>query len=268
MYKYEGAGESDKGAVKTVNQDAFLVRRGAYNREYFIFAAVADGMGGTAEGELASRSVKAALGNWYKNDLKEAFKKCSENHEPIADYLAESWESILADISGELNAYGQAQGCEPGRGPGTTVTAVFIYGGEYYVMNIGDSRTYLIRDGHIYQITKDHSWAYEAELAGFTKEQIENDIRRNQITRCIGAGLDMAKPEYFTGGVNDGDIFLLCSDGLRRVLDNEEILSMVKGRDYKKICRTAIEEAMEKGETDNITIVLVEVQRENETEAL
>lgn len=266
-FKYRAAALSDAGIEKTVNQDSYYLKMGSYNQEYFVFALVADGMGGVGEGELASRSLSAGFANWFHEDLKTIFENAhEEDGDSIEEQLISDWDRIITNVNLELNTYGSSQGYEKGSGPGSTVSALFLYCGTYYIVNIGDSRIYK-KNARLKLLTKDHSWAQEAKEAGLSEEEIENDRRVNMITRCVGCNMtDHPEGDYFAGVYADGDSFLLCSDGLRRVLDDGVLKDVLEDDDLntREKCVKAVTLAKEGEETDNITSIIIEAIRDDE----
>jgi len=270
-YKYKAAALSDVGNEKPVNQDAYYLKMGGFDKEYFILAVVADGMGGVKEGELASRSLTAAFSNWFHNDLRNILEDCKRENVSIGDRLLEDWDKIISDVSLELNIYSRSQGYKEGKGPGSTLTCVFLYAGTYFLVNIGDSRIYRMHERELKQLTVDHSWAQEQLDAGVSVSEIEKDSRSNMLTRCIGCGLDDSpKGDYFAGEYSPGDIFLLCSDGLRRKLDDDSVKDILKdsSKNTREKCFEAVEGAKDAGECDNITAIIVETEEDEEKKDL
>lgn len=265
IYKYKAAGLTDAGTVKPVNQDSYYLKMGSFNREFFLLAIVADGMGGTKEGELASRSLTAAFANWFHKNLKTILEMCEEKDLPIENELIKDWEEIILEVTLELNSYSKTRGYEKGSGPGSTLSVIFLYGGTYYVVNCGDSRIYKMSD-RLKQITKDHSWAQMARDNGLSEKEIEEDSRSNTITRCIGCGMkDFAEGDYFAGEYLPGDKFLLCTDGLRRVLDKGTLEGIIREDiNTKEKCKKAVEMAKDLGEEDNITAIIIETAGEED----
>lgn len=260
-FLYKVSGVSDAGNIKEINQDAFLVKMGTYNREQFLLALVADGMGGVAEGEMASRSVKAAFLRWYEERMAKVFE--AEN---IEEALLIDWEEIIASTHLQLNEYGRQKGFQKGRSPGTTLSIVLLYGGTHYIANIGDSRVYKQSsfDERLKQLTKDHSWEQEAREAGMSDDEIEFDARRNSITRCIGCGFDhSAQADYYIGAYLPDEYYLICTDGFRHYLSTEEITRSLldEGKNTKEKCLSLINLVKDRGETDNITGIIIKTLR-------
>lgn len=264
--RYKAYGDTTKGNVKTINQDSMYLKTGKYKKEPFVLAVVADGMGGVYEGEIASRSLTAAFSDWLTRDLESLLTLQSKDAETSLDeLLVEDWDYIIRSVSAELSIYGRTKGYGPGECPGSTLCVLFIYKGEYYIANIGDSRVYRKRK-NIKQLTQDHSWAEQAKEKGYSEDEIENDSRKNMVTRCVGSGIEnMCEADYYMGSCQAGDIFLVCSDGLRRVIDNNSLERILgNSKDTKEKCYEAINLAMSLGEKDNITAIVVAVEKDED----
>lgn len=249
-YSYRAFAVSDAGNVKEINQDSYTLKMAYYNDEPVILATVADGMGGTTSGEEASQKVKEAFEQWFKKNLEKIIK-----NDEISDALIESWDKIIFSISDDLiDKYGE------GTAPGTTLTQILLYKGHYYAINIGDSRIYKLEDNELYQVTKDHSWVQDALDSGMKPEEINRDHRRNMITRCIGVSSDFNSPDYYMDEYKPGDRFLLCSDGLRHTIRAVEIKeALICKKNAKTKAQDLVSLAKKRGETDNITAIIIEI---------
>ncbi len=211
---------------------------------------VADGVGGHNSGEVASRMAV----------------------EYIAEY-AESWPPAKAGTDAELKDYFEdcmaganrliyKEAQEPGRrfGMATTCVLLYIRGDDAYVVNIGDSRCYLVRDGIMRQISEDHSTVQEkVKLGLMSPEEAKNSPDRNQITRALG-GEETAEPDFFTFKLYPADTVLLCSDGLYSEVEESRIADLC-GR-YKtmhRLTKQLVDEANKNGGKDNISVVCVRI---------
>jgi protein phosphatase len=231
--------ETRAGPGEKPNQDRFLLdeERGLY--------AVSDGLGAYKGGEVASRLVVEAVdetlrapagedvAGWLRNAVKRAAKAVYE-----AGKEERRFESMAA-----------------------TLTLLHLSGESYSVIQIGDSRAYRLRAGSLEQLTQDHSVAFEQYLAGaITKEQIAAHPNQKLLTRTITAGRNFAVSDLFLGDVQEGDRFLVCSDGLNKVLadaDLQEILSAAG--DPEEACARLLDAAIEQGCDDDVTAVVVYV---------
>lgn len=146
------------------------------------------------------------------------------------------------------------------QGMGTTASVLMMSHGQYLIGQVGDSRIYLLRDGLLTQITKDHSYVQEQVDAGFlTPEQARSHPYSNVITRCVGAG-DSVEPDIYAGAMSVGDVFLVASDGLTGMVDDRRLESMLLARSGPgRIVDALIAEANGRGGLDNITAIVIRV---------
>jgi PPM family protein phosphatase len=230
----EHAGRTDVGRQRSANEDDFVLAPP--------FFAVADGMGGAKAGEVASAMAT------------EVFEGESDSGEPA--------EAQLARILREANRriYDLAVADESHRGMGTTLTAAKVTGDEISLAHVGDSRAYRMRDGELEQLTKDHSLVAELERSGqITAEAAEHHPQRSIITRALGPEPEVEVDTYTVTG-REGDLFLLCSDGLTSMISDEEIGSILRSADsLDAAADTLVRAANQSGGKDNITVVLFRV---------
>jgi protein phosphatase len=144
---------------------------------------------------------------------------------------------------------------------GTTVSVILVAGSRYLIGQVGDSRVYLLRDGSLRQLTKDHSYVQEQVDAGLlTPEQARYHPYSNVITRCVGAGEDV-EPDTFTGEIRAGDVFLIASDGLTGMVDDKRLQQLLLSRaSAGRVVDALIAEANYRGGLDNITAIVVQIQ--------
>jgi protein phosphatase len=235
------AAGTDKGVVRSANEDYHLMQ---LDRGIFI---VADGMGGHAAGEVASEMAVRI----------------------IADELGSFRGLPDADIASRLfKAIQQANGAifrrtlveHDKRGMGTTATAMILFPRRYLIAQVGDSRAYLLRDGKLFQITKDHSYVQEQVDAGLlTAEQARTHPYGNVITRCVGSNEEVV-PDLYFGNLQSGDVILLASDGLTGMLEDDQLAKIMKadGEPTQWVDRM-IADANRRGGLDNITVIIVRV---------
>jgi len=237
------------GRQRQHNEDSFLVENTA---RLFL---VADGMGGHAAGEIASRIAVDSIsefilhtkeddGTW-PHAYDEQFKR-STNRLMAAVRMANT--RVLEAMRKDARL----------RGMGTTVVAAIADGDVMSFAHVGDSRAYLIRDNALKRITNDHSWVFEQVQAGMlTEAEAEKHPLRNVITRALGGALQV-NPDASEIQAKPGDMFLLCSDGLTGMVPEDEILRIVaENADPAVACQKLIDEANERGGLDNITAILV-----------
>lgn len=205
---------------------------------------VADGMGGHAAGEVASEIAVDTISTTYYPD----------EHEDIADALLNAIKRTNTLI------HQRAAENMLRSGMGTTTVVGVLRGNMAYVANVGDSRAYMIRKGKIKQISQDHSWVAEQVRAGLlTEEQARTHAQRNVITRSLGTQPEV-DVDVFAEPLEEGDILLLCSDGLSGVVSDDEIRSIVERFAPQESVYHLIERANENGGPDNITAIVITVQ--------
>lgn len=240
---------SDVGQVRDLNEDAFGTADSfqigsQIQNERGTLVAVADGMGGHAAGEVASKTAIQVL--------FESFYAQSER-DPSKALLA------AMEIANEKIYEIACNDCEK-TNMGTTLVAAVLRENRAYVANVGDSRAYLIRGDDVRQITHDHSWVAEQVRARLmTHEQAQRHVYRNVITRAVGSGSNV-HVDTFREGLKPRDAILLCTDGLSNKVSHVEMASIL---DVIPEPETAAQEmvhlANERGGEDNITAVIVRV---------
>ncbi|WP_300264695.1 protein phosphatase 2C domain-containing protein [Microbacterium sp.] len=232
------AGITDTGLRRDNNQDAFLA-------EYPLFV-VADGMGGHAGGEIASQSTIARL------------------HEAVGTggITTSAIESALEQAVSDIAAHPETTD----EGTGTTLTGVLFDvaedGPRWISLNIGDSRVYLLRDDRLVQVTTDHSVVQELISSGrLSPEEAEGHPYSNVITRAVGAS-ELTPPDYLGIEVQDGDRFVICSDGLTKELTDYGIQHFLREHaDPATAVDAMLAAALENGGRDNVTLIVVKVER-------
>ena len=239
-------GLTDQGCVRKQNQDAYKIEQ--LDRSSLL-GVVCDGMGGAKSGNIASTLAVDV----FVQEVKQSWKP----------YLSqEKIDQILRSAVKLANftVYDQAQQFEEFDGMGTTLVAVLIHGKKATVVNVGDSRAYGIDDSGICQITKDHSLVQMMVERGDLKpEQAKTYPGKNLITRAIGTEA-VVMCDIFHLDVAKGDFFLLCSDGLSNMMDDQEILfEVVHGVNKAHCCKRLLNIAKNRGAPDNVTSVLVQI---------
>ena len=237
---------TDIGKVRDHNEDDY-VALGEKESPPGVDAllVVADGMGGHAAGEVASKMTVDGIVQSL-NDQGEEVSNLEGN--AFGVFLGK----VLEDVNQEV---WQAAQEDDKRGMGTTCTLVAIRGDQLFLAHIGDSRAYLLRDGELHQISKDHSWVEDAVDQGvITREQARVHPNRNVITRAIGLE---QQPQIDTSvmPLADGDLLLLCSDGLNSMIPDEDIHRILTGSGPEEVCQALIDAANEAGGHDNTTVV-------------
>ncbi len=212
---------------------------------------VADGLGGHALGEVASELAVNTTRDTYYQD----------SNEDIVSSLrlaVETANSIIWQRNG-AKFQDATEGEKERKSMGATCVAAVLQGDRVYIANVGDSLAYVIRAGQVMQIAQKHSWVAEQVHAGLlTEEQARSHEKRNIITRCLGTSPTVEV--YVTSeSVQDGDILVLCTDGLWSLIEEDELRSIVEQYDPQESAKRLVERANENGGPDNITAVVVRV---------
>jgi protein phosphatase len=240
--RFSCAARTDVGIVRSGNEDNYLMLA---DRGVFI---VADGMGGHAAGEVASEMAVRIIS-------KELGSLRGLNDEGVGERLRVAIRSANEAIFDRTLAEHDK------RGMGTTVTTLTLLPRRYMIGQVGDSRAYLLRDGHFLQVTKDHSYVQEQVDAGLlTPEQARVHPYSNVITRCVGASNEVVADVYF-GSLRAGDVLLLASDGLTGMLEDEQLSKILAsdGGPQTWVDRM-ITEANRRGGLDNITAIIIKIE--------
>jgi len=246
------AGRTDVGCVRSNNEDSF-----GYDSAYGIYV-VCDGMGGQAAGEVASQlAVETVLEYFRQYSDKGNYPLIGENFDdisPEANALASAVQAA------GLRVFHEALEHPEWGGMGSTIVALLVRQGKVSIAHVGDSRAYLLRDGQIRQLTSDHSLVMEQVRRGLmTMEEAERSSIQNIITRALGSE-DNAEPDVQDVGAASGDIFLLASDGLTKLVKENRLGEIATSApSLEKACETLIAAARDAGGDDNITCLLVRI---------
>jgi len=245
-------GISDVGLKREGNEDSFSVEDtlGLY--------IVADGMGGHLAGEIASRIAVEVI--------NKAFRKWSEQNAGENDIYGESDASLSVKgnyILGGIRLanriiYELALENKEFHGMGTTVVILLVTPSLIIAANVGDSRMYLIREGEIERLSRDHSVvAEQVELGMMTEEEAESSPLRHVLTRNLGSSEDV-EPDIFEIEPSNNDRFILCSDGLTDLVSDGELLNLSEEeQDPTLLCRKLVDEVLDRGAHDNTTVISV-----------
>jgi serine/threonine protein phosphatase PrpC len=246
----EVAGKTDVGCVRSNNEDNF-----GYDSRYGIFV-LCDGMGGQAAGEVASKMAVDTLLNYFRRiTLAEApgngnSDRSTGNAKALEEAIRLANRSIYEAGTGQMGRAGM----------GSTIVAALVRGHSLSIGHVGDSRIYLIRQGTIQQLTRDHSLVMEQVRLGYiTQEQAEKSELQNVILRALGAENEV-EPDIEDLVAMPGDTLLMSSDGLTRHVHDDEILAIVSSsKKLEDACSQLIQAAKERGGDDNITCLLLRV---------
>ena len=236
---------SDKGPVRKENQDHAEAVTLRSPRATVLL--VCDGMGGANSGALASTLAAGA----YLERLRGLLSGSKKNA-----VLAPLW---MRDACVAANEAVFSRACkEPANaGMGTTLVSAVIVGHRAEIINVGDSRAYLIRGKTLEQVSRDHSVVAElVERGELTPEQALHHPNRNLITRAVGVE-DAVESDFFSLHLRRGDRLLLCSDGLSNTLSEEELITLAHaGRSASKACHALVDRALDKGARDNVSAAI------------
>jgi serine/threonine-protein phosphatase Stp1 len=235
--QFECVSRTNVGLKRQINEDSVLVRteRGLW--------AVADGMGGHDAGEVASAKVVDALAALPAADG--------------LDTLVESAVAALIRVNRELIALATSNGSQ--RTIGSTAVGLIISGDRYCCFWAGDSRAYRLRGGEIARLSKDHSLVQGLIDAGLLKpEEAEGHENANVITRAVGVIPELVI-DTVVGDVQSGDLFLLASDGLTRLVSDDEIAAELESQPLDQAADRLIETVLERGAPDNVSLVITRV---------
>ena len=247
---------TDIGRVRDHNEDDYVALGGKESPPGVdALLVVADGMGGHAAGEVASKMTVDGIVQSLNDQGQEASKL---EGNAFGVFLGKVLENVNQEVW-------QAAQEDDKRGMGTTCTLVAIRGDQLFLAHIGDSRAYLLRDGELHQVSKDHSWVEDAVDQGvITREQARVHPNRNVITRAIG--LDQ-QPQIDTSvmPLADGDLVLLCSDGLNSMIPDEDIHRILTGSSPEEVCQALTDAANDQGGHDNTTVVVATIGARRKT---
>ena len=247
------AARSDPGLKRHTNEDTWCARP-----DLGLFA-VADGMGGHAAGEVASRVAISAIEAFTgETAAADTHRTWPVPYDPALSLNANRLKAAVR-IANRKIAEASADATDL-RGMATTACAVIIQGATASVAHVGDSRVYLLRHGELRQLTLDHSWVEEQVRAGMLDAHAARQHPwRNVVTRALSGGED-PEADVTDMELAPGDRLLLCSDGLTSVVSHEEIRTCLRAKaDLDTICRSLIDAANKGGGPDNITVLVLEV---------
>lgn len=238
---------TDRGSVRAENQDYAFVTE--VRSRACLAAVLCDGMGGAHGGKLASELAVSA----YMAELRRTLIGSTEKKPEIARAMD------LACKAANNVVYGYSVANTESAGMGTTLVAATIRRRTAEIINIGDSRAYLIERKSIRQITRDHSFVEDMVLLGkLTPEEAAHHPQKNLITRAVGVD-PTVEADHYTVSLRLGSKILLCSDGLSNTLTEDKLLSFcLESRHPDRICRRLISAALDRGAGDNITAVVIQ----------
>jgi protein phosphatase len=260
---------SHAGKVREKNEDHFLISKISRKQEILVTNVpgehipalpeedgygmiVADGMGGMAAGEVASRMAITTALNLIQKSPKWGFKinkkEARELFERVSQHLRDIDETLTARSEADYRLFGM----------GTTLTAAYSAGADLFIIHLGDSRAYLFRKGSLRQLTKDHTLAQAMADAGYiSPEDVPRHTKRNVLTNFLGGHHGHVKADVRWLRVADGDLLLLCSDGLHDMVDDASIADiLVEHTVPSEAAQALLDKALERGGKDNVTVIV------------
>ena len=238
--------KTDKGTKRMNNEDAFFVMK---NDGIYILA---DGVGGTNSGEIASRTAVNEIAQYFEDNPVSGFKK--------EDICAEMYKAIK---KANTRVYNLSRRYQENRGMATTMVIACIRDRDLYLCNVGDSRAYLYDAGTLTQLSEDHTYVNALVKAGvITKSQAATHSDKNMITKAVGAEAEIA-PDFFHVSLGDEGCLLLCTDGLYGEVSDEEIIGVFEeGNDMTDTCDKLVDLANANGGNDNITVICIKLMED------
>lgn len=240
--------KTDTGRKRNNNEDAGCIM---LQDKVFI---IADGVGGNNSGEVASKTAVQGISKYVEEH--------SLNDVSTPEEIKAYFEDCINKVNNDVIA--KSQSCDENNGMATTLLIAYFVNNLIYVINVGDSRAYIYRNGVLTQITEDHTYVNTLLKAGIiSKHEAETHERRNMLTRAIGADIE-AVPDFFVSGIKAGDIILMCTDGLYGEVNKKEIEEkLAENLDMSSISSILTALANKKGGNDNITIICMRVTEED-----
>lgn len=249
MILISGYARTDKGRVRSINEDNFCINRyfktqeadadvQSFNGKKDLLVGIFDGIGGEENGEVASFIAAKTMARF-------------DGHVPEGD-----WNIMLNEMNHRINEYAKVHGnCNMG----STAAMAFIHRGTAEICNLGDSPIYLYSEGKLRKISKDHTElqrAIDMNLADMNFEA--SGIHKNRLTKYLGIHSPELNPHIVAGiDLRDGDIMLLSSDGLTSMITDEEIEKLMDGEDCREIVDRLVDKALENGGKDNTTVIVI-----------
>jgi len=245
-YRWWSCCRTNAGRRRSINEDAFL------NLDSIGLWVVADGMGGHARGDLASRFVVEAFNGLVKPQSMDEFA-CV-----VKDRLRQANQRMRNEFSGT----------GPDQMMGSTVVAFLVYKREWRCVWAGDSRAYLMRNGRLMQVTRDHNVAQDMVDRGeLQQEEASFHPSANRLTRAIGTQNELTLDEY-SSYLRDGDTVLLCSDGLNKEVSDQEVAMVLESSDCEEASQELVELTLERGARDNVTVAVIRFEATTDFKAL
>lgn len=257
--EFLSAVHTDKGIKKNTNQDSVLIKEAVTDYGRVFLAAVCDGMGGLAKGEVASATLVRAFSNWFENRFP-VFLYEKRNADGIDRIEMENeLNRLVLDVNAKIAEHGRQNYAALG----TTAAFILFAEGRYYIMNIGDSRVYRLKGDTISQLTKDQTFVQkEMDQGRMTPEEARIHPQRNVLLQCVGAS-EVIIPEFEHGVYEPNEVYMICSDGFRHVITEEEFVKLMAPdristeKDLQNAAVYFTELNKSRQEKDNISVILL-----------
>lgn len=253
--RFIATADTDIGISKGTNQDSVLIKHALTDNGEVLLAAICDGMGGLSKGELASATVIRAFAKWFDEELAYELEAVD------MQVIGAKWSLMLKELNTQILEYSRQNAIE---GIGTTFSGILFVDDWYVIGHVGDTRIYHMKST-LTQLTTDQTFvAREISRGTMTSEQAKTDKRRNLLLQCVGAS-KAVDPQVIYGKTEKG-AYLLCSDGFRHEITEEEIYEslnpvnlMNKDAMHNNV-KYLIEQVKGRKEKDNISVVLIKVE--------
>ena len=244
---YQAAGCTDQGAVRRSNQDSYILKVAQLGGMQAALAVVCDGLGGLAQGELASAEMVRGFGAWFHSQLPGLMRSGLDGRA-----LSAQWNGIVQEVHSRLRAYGERNGLLLG----TTVTAALAAGGTCYLLHAGDCRAYLLYGGQEFRMTEDQTLAAREFHAGrITEQELKSDSRQHILLQCAGVG--EVSPVFSSVQLPGECAILLCSDGFYHEIQPGELAWAAsppyRAEQIQAGLQALVQACRRRGEEDNMT---------------
>lgn len=255
MFKVLYGAVSDTGDVRIENQDSLLCRTGIVEKQGAALFVIADGMGGLSYGAQVSSYITRQFERWWQEDFPAMMKAGRDSQEDIGELL----EQEIWDINRAVLGFVKETHCRSG----STLSLLLLCQDWYFIKNIGDSRVYRLRNKSLCSLTRDQSLVARMILEKkMTEEEARHTKQKNVLTMCVGL-FEIPQSDNVCGKMRDGDVFLVCSDGLYNPLSQKQIEYVLadqslEPQDKAKFLRQLIPPGKA---LDNVSAIVVKVER-------
>lgn len=253
---------TDIGPRKKSNQDSCCAEVAQTPYGETALLAVCDGVGGLSSGELASASVINWLTTWFETAYPALLSAHANDIGALFDRVQAMWEQGLYQMNDALRGYGRDNDAQLG----TTCSVILLFQGSYLIVHVGDSRVYRFSENRMDILTIDQTWvAQEVARGNIPPEKARTHPKRNVILQSVGTQSEL-QPVFSRGGYQEGDAFMVCCDGFRNELFDDELLDAfgrlqeASDMDIHNVIAGIIKLVLGRGERDNITAVACSVQ--------